>query len=54
MEYINNLEQWRTISEFPKYMVSSYGRVMNITTFKVLKPGMDGGGYLYVSSSRVY
>ena len=42
MEYINNLEQWMTISEFPKYMVSSCGRVMNITTFKVLKPRLSG------------
>ena len=50
MEYINNLEQWRTISEFPNYMISSVGRVMNIRTFKVLKPGMnDTTGYLYVN-----
>ena len=48
MEYINNLEQWLLISEFPKYMVSSCGRVMNITTFRILKPGMDRKGYLYV------
>ena len=48
MEYINNLEQWRLISEFPKYMVSSCGRVMNITTFRVLRPRMDGRGYLIV------
>ena len=26
------------MSGFPKYMISSFGRVMNITTFKVLKP----------------
>ena len=49
MDFINNLEQWCLISEFPNYMVSSCGRVMNITTFKVLKPGMNGCGYLCVS-----
>ena len=38
MEYINNLEEWRTIDGFPNYMISSFGRVMNIRTFKVLKP----------------
>ena len=38
MEYINNLEEWRTIDGFPKYMISSFGRVMNITTFRILKP----------------
>ena len=49
MEYINNLEEWRTIDGFPKYMISSFGRVMNITTFRILKPGMDSHGYLYVN-----
>ena len=49
MDYINNLEQWRSVDEFPKYMVSSCGRVMNITTFRVLKPRITSRGYLYVS-----
>ena len=48
MDYINNLEQWQTIDGFPNYMVSSCGRVMNITTFRVLRPGMTSKGYLYV------
>ena len=38
MDYINNLEQWMRVREFPNYMVSSSGRVMNIRTFRVLKP----------------
>ena len=41
MEYINNLEQWMQVSGFPKYMISSCGRVMNIRTFRVLKPGLS-------------
>ena len=49
MEYINNLEQWMQVSGFPKYMVSSHGRVMNIKTFRFLKPGMTSDGYLYVN-----
>ena len=48
MEYINNLEQWKQVSGFPRYMVSSFGRVMNITTFHVLRPQMNRGGYLLV------
>ena len=48
MEYINNLEQWMQVSGFPRYMVSSCGRVMNITTFRILKPGITSKGYLYV------
>ena len=49
MEYINNLEQWMQVSGFPRYMVSSCGRVMNITTFRILKPGINSRGYLYVN-----
>ena len=50
MDYINNLEQWKQVSEFPHYMISSVGSVMNIKTFRILKPGMnDTTGYLYVN-----
>ena len=48
MDYINNLEQWMQVSGFPNYMISSCGRVMNIRTFRVLKPQMNSSGYLYV------
>ena len=50
MDYINKLEQWMQVSGFPNYMISSCGRVMNIQTFRVLKPGMnDTTGYLFVN-----
>ena len=52
MDYINNLEQWRMISGFPNYMISSCGRVMNIRTFKVLRPGINSSGYLHVCLSK--
>ena len=48
MDYINNLQQWMPVRELPNYMVSSHGRVMNIRTFRVLKPQMTSKGYLYV------
>ena len=54
MDYINNLEQWRNIDGFPNYMVSSFGRVMNIRTFRMLRPGINSRGYLgVVLSSNV-
>ena len=54
MEYINKLEQWNQVSKFPNYMISSCGRVMNIRTFRVLKPGINSRGYLgVVLSSNV-
>ena len=49
MDYINNLEQWMQVREFPNYMISSCGRVMNIRTFRVLKPLNNRGDYLYVN-----
>ena len=49
MEYINNLEEWRRIDGFPRYMVSSFGRVMNIQTFRMLRPGINSSGYLCVN-----
>ena len=51
MDYINNLEQWCLISGFPNYMVSSNGRVMNIKTFKVLKPATNSYGFLCITLS---
>ena len=49
MDYINNLQQWMQVREFPNYMISSCGRVMNIRTFRVLKPQMNyTTGYLFV------
>ena len=51
MDYINNLEQWMLVREFPNYMVSSCGRVMNIRTFRVLRPLNNRGDYLYVDLS---
>ena len=48
MDYINNLEQWNQVSKFPNYMISSCGRVMNITTFRVLRPIINSYGYLLV------
>lgn len=42
MEVASDTEQWITISEFPKYEVSSHGRVRNRKTGRVLKPMWTG------------
>jgi hypothetical protein len=44
------MEEWRQISEYENYEVSSYGNVRNKKTGRILKPGCNGG-YMYVSLS---
>lgn len=42
-------EVYANIPNFPSYQVSNHGNVKNITTGKVLSPGDNGEGYLYVN-----
>ena len=41
-------EVWLVIEEAPKYLISSLGRVQNIKSGRILKPGMTRMGYLKV------
>ena len=43
------MEIWLPIKDFPKYAVSSDGRVKNAITGKILKPGYNPKGYQIVS-----
>ena len=45
-------EEWREIDGFPEYAVSDHGRVMNVTTKRILKLTDNGNGYLYVGLYR--
>ena len=51
-KFIGNLpdEEWKPIINYPNYIVSNYGRVMNITTKHLLTSCKDNaGGYLYIN-----
>lgn len=43
-----NEEIWKEIAGFPNYAVSNRGRVMNLKTGRVLKPGVNSHGYAFV------
>lgn len=42
-------EYWADVVDFPGYIVSSFGRVANRNTERVLKPGDNGSGSLIVN-----
>lgn len=46
------MEMWRTVVEFPAYMVSSEGRVYSHRSQKFLRPGRAGAGYPTVAFGR--
>jgi hypothetical protein len=48
----SNSEHWASIDGYRNYEVSWWGRVRNIDTGRILKPGAGGGGYLFVRLSK--
>lgn len=50
-KYISNLpnEEWTNISEYPNYLISSCGRVMNKKTKRLLKLYLNHNGYYIVN-----
>ena len=48
--FIENLEneEWREIKNYPLYLISNFGRVMNIKTKRLLKFAVKSSGYLQV------
>ena len=44
----NQIETYANITGFSNYQVSNFGNVKNIKTGRILKPGTEGSGYLYV------
>lgn len=44
-----NREIWKSVNGYANYEVSCFGRVRNATTERILKPGLNGPGYLYVN-----
>ena len=47
-----NSEIWKSIDCYKNYEVSWFGRVRNARTGRILKGGLNGGGYLHVNLSR--
>ena len=49
--FIENLpnEEWRSVVDNKQYIVSNYGRIMNVFTKRLLKPAKKPSGYLQVS-----
>ena len=46
------IERWSKIEGYDNYSVSTFGRVRNDTTKRILKFGYDGGGYNFVNLSH--
>lgn len=51
IRYVGDLENelWKPVKDYPNYMISSYGRVMNIRTKRLLKIAISNYGYPQVS-----
>jgi hypothetical protein len=45
---MTNREHWLAVDGYDNYEISDYGRVRNITTKRILKPGKYGKGYSHV------
>lgn len=45
-------ELWKTVENYPNYEVSNTGKVRNVKTNKVLKPGLTNVGYHVVCLSN--
>ena len=43
------MEDWRVLTDYPNYSVSSFGNVRNDKTGQILKGSIDSNGYLRVS-----
>ena len=53
MEEYTPIEEWKNITDFPNYQVSSFGNVRNIKTGRILKAANQGGYYQVVLSNKI-
>ena len=44
----NQRETYANITGYPNYQISNFGNCKNVKTGRILKPGTNGPGYLYV------
>lgn len=52
MDVFTDLEEWKVITGYPNYIVSSEGRVKNTKTGRILKSGKHTHGYKLVVLSK--
>ena len=52
MNFPMNIEQWRLISGYDNYEISSHGRVRNNKTNKIMKQKVETKGYLIIGLSK--
>ena len=52
MEEYTPIEEWKNITDFPNYQVSSFGNVRNIKTGRILKAANHGGYYTVGLSNK--
>lgn len=52
MPLIDSAELWKPISDYPKYWISTWGRVRNNRFNRILKPSKPSNGYLQVNVSN--
>ena len=48
----NNIETWMLVDSYDNYEVSSFGRVRNNRSDRILKPSFDRDGYLKTTLSK--
>ncbi len=51
-QFAPNIEQWKLVDGYHNYEVSSFGRVRNNKTARILKQGINGCGYYHVILSK--
>lgn len=52
MNISNNIEAWMLIDGYDNYEVSSFGRLRNNITNKILKPINNGNGYIRITLTK--
>lgn len=50
--YLNNSAEWKTIENYPNYLISSDKNILSINKMGLLKTGINKGGYITIGLSN--